>query len=505
MKPMNPSATASLGHLPRIATRAGRGRRGTCVAGALMAGAMALARGQSPAPPAPAAVLGTMVAVATWQEAHPSHWPDLDWTRAPYYLGLLATTRATGDERWADAVRAIGRKNDWRLGQRPFMADDHAVGQAWLALYQQDQLPEQRARVEAGIRSFAARPVERSLAWQGRIYDREWAWCDALFMSPQVLAGMTTVSGDRKWLDQMDRRYWQTCRYLLDRQESLFIRDGSYLPKREANGAKVCWSRGNGWVFAGLVHILQQMPADYPPRAGYVDLFRALAKRLMEIQQPDGSWHASLLDPASFPAAESSGTAFFCYGLLWGSNQGLLGRDAAMPAALRAWRVLAQHVQPDGMLGFVQPCGVSPRQVTAEMTEVYGPGGLLLAASELYNHILLDGARHGGFQLRNPTSRNRLREVTSLPWSQVLRMLPAPVPARLAVRDCQTGEFVASEVRDDDGDGTPDQVLFRATVLPDQLRDYELVETPASALPPPPSRLRGASTSDPLIIQIRKQ
>lgn len=481
----------------RIARRHGCG----LLAGLLLAGTMCPVRGgESPGLPARAEVLATLVAVATWQQAHPSRWPELDWTRAPYYLGLLATSRVTGDAQWADAVRQIGRKNDWRLGKRQFMADDHAVGQAWLALYQLDRLPQQRAFVETGIKAFAQRPVEASLEWKDGIHDREWAWCDALFMSPQVLAAMTTVSGDRTWLDLMDARYWRTCAYLLDPAERLFIRDSSYFGKREANGAKVCWSRGNGWVFAGLVHILQQLPADHPTRPKYLELFRRLAARLVELQQPDGSWHASLLDPASYPAPETSGTAFFCYGLLWGVNQDLLERAAVLPAALRAWQCLASHVQPDGMPGFVQPCGVAPRQVTAAMTEVYGAGGLLLAGSELVQLILLEGARRAPFQLRNPGQPNRLRETTPIPWADVTRLLPGPAAARLAVRDGQTGEFVASQLRDDDADGNPDQLLFSATVLPRQTRSFELVETKHAAVPPPSSPMPAVVPSEPLLI-----
>ncbi len=459
------------------------------------------AAAEAPDLPTPEAVLSKIVAVATWQEAHPSRWPELDWTRAPYYLGLLAASRVTGDEKWADAVRTIGRKQAWQLGKRPFMADDHAVGQAWLALYQQDRLPEQRTPAEAGITAFAQRPIETPLDWENKIYDREWAWCDALFMSPQVLAGMTTVSGDLRWLERMDARYWPAHDYLFDPKENLFLRDGSYFKKREANGAKVFWSRGNGWVFAGLVHILQQMPENHPTRPKYVDLFRTLAKRLIELQQPDGSWHASLLDPASFPSPESSGTAFFCYGLLWGVNQKVLESDSALPAALRAWQQLASQVRTDGMLGFVQPCGVSPRNVSAEMTEVYGSGGLLLAGSELHHLLLLDGARRVGFHVKNPSKRNRLREVTPIAWSEVVRLLPDPVAARLAVRDGQTGQFVASQVVDDNADGQPDRLLFVATVLPGQTRDYEWVESKRAGVPVSASPMRCATDADPLVIQ----
>ncbi len=435
------------------------------------------------------AVRAKMEAVAAWQEANPSKHPVLDWTRAPYYLGLLAASSSTGNETWADAVRKIGREQSWHLGKRPFMGDDHAVGQAWLDLYQIDRLPEQLAAAEAGMKAFGDRPLGPSLEWKGGISSREWAWCDSLFMSPQLFAQLTTITGDRSWLVKMDKRYWQTYAYLFDPKENLFFRDSSFFPKREPNGTKVFWSRGNGWVFAGLVHILENMPADHPTRPKYVDLFRKMAKRLVALQQPDGAWHASLLDPASFPVPESSGTAFYCYGLLWGTNQGLLDPKDCLPAALKAWQRLDSHVHENGMLGFVQPIGDSPKSVTADMTDVYGPGGFLLAGSELRNLILLDGARRAKFSVQNPSNLNRFNEVTSLPRATVTKLLPKPNAGHLTVRDAQTGQFVPTQILDGKGDGTPDGLLFLASALPGQTRSYEIIETKSTPVPARPSRL----------------
>ena len=50
--------------------------------------------------------------------------------------------------------------------------------------------------------------------------------------------------------------------YLYDKEEHLFYRDHRYFAKREANGKKVFWGRGNGWVLGGLVEILQALPKD---------------------------------------------------------------------------------------------------------------------------------------------------------------------------------------------------------------------------------------------------
>jgi len=64
---------------------------------------------------------------------------------------------------------------------------------------------------------------------------------------------------------------------------------------------------------------------------------------------------------------------------------GFLGTYAAPigVAARRGWKALCSHVGPDGRLGYVQPIGGSPQRTNREMTEVYGVGAFLMAASEI--------------------------------------------------------------------------------------------------------------------------
>jgi len=112
-----------------------------------------------------------------------------------------------------------------------------------------------------------------------------------------------------------------------------------------------------------------------------------MAAKVASLQQPDGSWHASLLDPESYPIKETSGTGFYCYAILWGLNHGLLDKGQYIPVAKKAWTVLISSVQPDGMLGYVQPIGASPDKVNAQSNEVYGTGAFLLAGGQLYQYL----------------------------------------------------------------------------------------------------------------------
>ena len=203
-------------------------------------------------------------------------------------------------------------------------------------------------------------------------------------MAPPVYAKMYRLTGDRRFIDFMNEEYRATCDFLYDREEHLFYRDCNYFDRREANGSKVFWGRGNAWVIAGLCEVLQELPSSNRHRAYYEALYLELAKRLAELQSPDGYWHASLLDPASYPSPETSATGFITYALAYGVNQGLLDRDAYLPVVLKGWQALTDAVEPDGKLGYVQPIGADPKKVTRDMTETYGVGAFLLTGCQVY-------------------------------------------------------------------------------------------------------------------------
>src|SRR5690606_9813659 len=126
---------------------------------------------------------------------------------------------------------------------------------------------------------------------------------------------------------------------------------------KESNGEKIFWSRGNGWVLAGLVRVLDELPKDYPKRAFYEKNYKEMAARIITLQQPDGLWRASLLDPGAYPGGEASGSGFFCYALAWGINNGLLDKNTYLPVVEKAWVGMNSLIQPDGRVGWTQPIG----------------------------------------------------------------------------------------------------------------------------------------------------
>ncbi|SEN76769.1 Rhamnogalacturonyl hydrolase YesR [bacterium A37T11] len=328
--------------------------------------------------------------VASWQidSIKRNGWrhPVLDWTNGALYPGLLAAAEATQDDNYVQFMKTeVGEKNQWQLnhGKERFHADSYCVGALYCSLYKRYKNPQMIADLQLLADTLLQRPHTESLEWKNNIGLREWAWCDALFMGPPPLALLANVTGKSQYLDLTDKLWWKTTDYLYDKKEHLYFRDGSFLNKKEKNGKKIFWSRGNGWVMGGLVRVLEVMPANYPTRKRWIKLYKDMAKKIANLQQSDGSWHASLLDPASYPIKETSGTGFYTYSLAWGINHGLLDTKKYRPVVLKAWEALVSCVHPDGKLGFVQPIGAAPNSVTANDTEVYGVGAFLLTANEV--------------------------------------------------------------------------------------------------------------------------
>ena len=339
----------------------------------------------------PRAILRVMTAAADWQLAHPSSHDPWDWTQAAFYTGVMAFTRVTDDGKYVAAMRTMGEKNLWRPGLRPGHADDYAVIATYAKLYQVDRDPKMLKPAIALLNFLASRKYDEPLAWGNAIETRELAWCDALFMGPPALAAMTAATNDKRYIDLANRLWWKTTEYLYDKDEHLYFRDSRYFEPREPNGKKVFWSRGNGWVIAGLVRVLEDMPEDYPDRPKYLTLYREMAAKVAAVQGTDGYWRASLLDPVSLPNPETSGTGFFVYAFAWGVNRGVLDRATFEPVVRRGWAAMARAVQADGMLGWVQRIGDKPGATSADTTEVYGVGALLLAGTEV--HRLAGGTK----------------------------------------------------------------------------------------------------------------
>ena len=328
----------------------------------------------------PAAIDAATRKVADWQLARSQPYFDRIWTWSVLYSGFMAASDSTGDGKYRDAMTAMAKKYDWALRNRLPNADDQSVGQTYLELYLQQGKKDQtmiaptQADLDSVIGLATLKPGDPRIPW--------W-WCDALFMAPPVWARMYAATGERKYIDYLDTQWQHTYDTLWDKDEHLYARDATYLTKREANGKKIFWSRGQGWVLGGLVRTLQYLPKDDSHRAFYIEQLRELAARLATLQDSEGLWHSGLLDPEHYPLPEISGSALIVYGMAWGVNEGVLDGAKYRPVIAKAWRGMLQHVYADGRLGCIQQTGAEPAFYLPSASYTYGVGGFLLAASEV--------------------------------------------------------------------------------------------------------------------------
>jgi len=317
-------------------------------------------------------------------KARPSHI----WTRGVYYEGLMALYGLDKKKAYYDYAVDWGQKHNWGLRNGPTgrNADDQCAGQTYLDLYKIDPKSERIQELKANIDNM----VHSDKA-------DDWWWIDALQMAMPVFAKLGAMTKDTAYYGKMYRLYdfaktRQGGHGLYNPQDSLWWRDKDFIPPyQEPNGQDCYWGRGNGWVVAALVRVLDIMPKDAPHRAEYEQMYLQMMHALPRLQRPDGYWNVSLHDPTHFGGKELTGTALFTYGMAWGVRQGLLDKAQYQPLIAKAWNAMATEcVHPDGFLGYVQGTGKEPKDgqpvsyTSKPDFEDYGLGCFLLAGSEVY-------------------------------------------------------------------------------------------------------------------------
>jgi rhamnogalacturonyl hydrolase YesR len=344
-------------------------------------------------------IIETSNAVADWQIEHMTGFEPFvpsfqerslekrGWIQGAFLKGLADWAVQTDNEVYLEFLKNYGAAQNYQLGDRDYHADDHVVGQYYLRLYDYYDNPEMYKPTQDVLDRIIANPSTVSLEFEPdgteEGYYKEclkrWCWADALFMSPPVFTKLSKVTGDPKYLEFSDKEFWATTDYLFDEEANLFLRDSRFFERREEMGEKIFWSRGNGWVFAGLTDILDDLPADHPSRSRYLDLYKDMAEKLITVQAENGFWPVSLDAGSSYPVPESSGTAFFVAGLAWGVANGVLEDEIYLPSIRKGWMALEGAVTEDGMIGWVQQVGYAPDKVSADETQFYGAGAMLLA------------------------------------------------------------------------------------------------------------------------------
>lgn len=369
--------------------------------------------------PRPAQILADTRRVADWQIQHRNDFNHVttsrarvgnprDWQQATFWMAM--TELADRDPRYRPLLLKMGRELGWTLGERPFHADDQLIGQVWLWAARNGGGPAAIKPTRKYFDHVLANRPTGDLAFDPKVEEPaclpRWCWVDALFMAPPTLFELTKATGDQRYAKFAHEEFAATQQYLWDPSENLFFRDSRFFDRRDAAGKKLFWSRGNGWVMAGLVRIIETLDKRDPQRARYVELFRKMAGKIVTLQRKNGFWPASLLDTSAGAPPESSGTGFMVYAFARGVDLGILDRSTYLPSALRGWSALVSAIQPDGMIGWVQKVGDQPGSVKQGDTQFYGAGAVVLAGTALHDLAMRAPNTDGGRNSKRPRTQN---------------------------------------------------------------------------------------------------
>jgi rhamnogalacturonyl hydrolase YesR len=315
-------------------------------------------------------------------------WPSHIWTRAVYYEGLMALYSVDKKKAYYNYAFDWSAKHNWSLrdGIKTRNGDNQACGQTYIDLYLIDKDKSHIDSIKASI---------DKMMQTDKIDD--WHWVDAIQMAMPVFAKLGVIYKDTNYFHRMYEMYAFT-KYkhgdkgLFNAAEGLWWRDKDFDPPyKEPNGEDCYWSRGNGWVVAALVRILNTIPKNETHRAEYLADYKAMMAALIPIQRNDGYWNASLHDSTNFGGKELTGSSLFVYGMAWGINNKILDKKTYLPIVTKAWNAMSKEsVHANGFLGWVQGTGKEPKEsqpVTYEREpdfEDFGLGCFLLAGSEVY-------------------------------------------------------------------------------------------------------------------------
>ena len=369
---------------------------------AALAGAALLVTGcvtggrASGAVPTKASVLAALnLANTYWQGTHaPQQWAF--WDQAAYHTGNMEAYAITGNEAWRKYSNDWAEHNRWQGAKAADKStwkytygetDEHVLFGDWQIcfqtyadLYQLDAVKDRRK---------IARAIEVMQHEMSTPNNDYWWWADGLYMVMPVMTKLYRITGERRYLDKLHEYFAWADRLMFDPEAGLYYRDAKYIyPKHKAsNGGRDFWARGDGWVFAGLAKVLADLPPDHAAYALMLDRFKRMAKALKPVQQEEGYWTRSILDPDQAPGRETSGTAFFTYAYLWGMNHGVLAKSEYTAVVMKGWRYLSTiALQADGKVGYIQPIGeraIPGQTVDQNSTAPFGVGAFLLAAAEM--------------------------------------------------------------------------------------------------------------------------
>lgn len=343
-----------------------------------------------------AEILSLIDSVQTQWQKRVSYREDAWWDKAMYQTANMEAYRLTGHEKYRLYAENWARYNKWYGAreenitkweyERPqythtnvMFADWQICFQTYMDLYELD------GRKDTNMVRRAFKVMNHQISLHKNDF---WYWCDALYMCMPVMTRMYKITGNRIYLQKLYEWILFTDSVMYDKETGLYYRDRKYVYPRfkSVNGKKEFWSRGNGWVIAGLARVLADLPKDWEHYDFFLQKYIRMAYAIKERQHADGYWPQNIEDHAEMPGYETSGTGLYTYALAWGVNNKILNKKEFAPVINSSWEYLQNVAMlKDYHIGYVQDWGekaITNRSITEKNQTNFGTGCWILAAVE---------------------------------------------------------------------------------------------------------------------------
>ena len=290
------------------------------------------------------------------RDEYENQQPDIhrwDWQPGVGLYGLIRAYEVIGEQRYLDYSQYyVNRLLD--ADQVSYSINGSILFEIVLKLF--EHCRDERYQTE--LRYFLRWLLRSAAKCQNGCFEHSWTetdvhlteqvWIDTLFMAGIVLADSYRILGREDSREEVLRQFsaHQTC--LQDGYTGLY----RHLYDGHSNGhmAGVFWGRGNGWMAASAVDVLDALGASSSAYQTIVDSFQWQMKSVKQLQHSSGMFHTVLDDSNTY--LEMSATAALGYASLKGVRLGLLDDDFRRVGE-NAMQAVMEHVKPDGIVDSV--------------------------------------------------------------------------------------------------------------------------------------------------------
>jgi rhamnogalacturonyl hydrolase YesR len=157
-------------------------------------------------------------------------------------------------------------------------------------------------------------------------------WIDDMYMITLVQTQAYRATGDPKYIERAAK---EMVLYLDSLQEP----NGLFY---HAPDVPFFWSRGNGWMAAGMSELLSSLPKNNPDRPRIMEGYKKMMESLLKYQAENGTWKQLINETEAWP--ETSGTGMFAFAMITGVKKGWLDEKIYGAAARKAWLGLITYI-----------------------------------------------------------------------------------------------------------------------------------------------------------------